>query len=137
MFYMEKTIFEKIIDREIPADIVYEDDICIAFLDIAPVKKGHVLLVSKHPYPWIHEVPDEILSRIMLTGNHIINVMRKVLPADFVQVGIVGTEVPHFHIHLIPRKLTDSVETSHHRPLESYVSIGEKNDIMNTIKNSL
>ena len=57
-----KTIFEKIIDREIPADIIYEDDNSLAFLDINPVTKGHTLLISKDPYPWMTDVPDELVS---------------------------------------------------------------------------
>jgi histidine triad (HIT) family protein len=131
-----KTIFEKIIDREIPADIVYEDDICIAMLDIAPVKKGHVLVCSKKPYPWIEDVPDNELSHIMLVVKKLIQDMKTNLERDYVQVGVVGTEVPHFHVHLIPHLLTDKVETSHHRPIDAYVDEAEKKLYVDKIKNS-
>ncbi len=132
-----KTIFEKIIDREIPADIVYEDNVCIAMLDIAPVKKGHVLVCSKKPYPWIEDVPDTELSHIMLVTKKLIKDMKSGLKRDYVQVGVVGTEVPHFHVHLIPHLLTDKVETSHHRPHDAYVNDEEKNIYVDHIKNPL
>ncbi len=134
---MQKTIFEKIIDREIPADIVYEDDICIGFLDISPVKKGHVLLVSKSPFTWIQDVPDAELSHIMIVVKKIIEGMKIGISADYVQVGIVGTEVPHFHIHLIPHMLSDQIETSHTRPVDHYKDNFEKNEYVQKIKNSL
>ncbi len=131
-----KTIFEKIIDREIPADIVYEDDICIAFLDIAPVKKGHVLLVSKSPYPWIQEVPNDELFHMMTIVKRIIYAMKSKLAADYVKVSIVGTEVPHFHIHLIPYLFSDKILNSHTRKNESYEP-GESVDYVQKIKTGL
>lgn len=134
---MEKTIFEKIIDREIPADIVYEDDLCLGFLDISPVKKGHTLLVSKKPYPWVQDVPNEELSHMIMISKKIILGMKKSIHADYVQIGIVGTEVPHFHIHLIPHMKTDKVETSHNRPIDSYKDINEQHLFRDAIKNSL
>lgn len=103
-----KTVFEKIIDREIPADIVYEDDVCIGILDIKPVKPGHTLLISKQVYPWVEEVPPEILSHMMTVAQQIIRNMKS-QGADYVRVSIVGAEVPHFHIHLIPQHFSDHV----------------------------
>lgn len=134
---MEKTLFQKIIDREIPADIVYEDDVCVGFLDIAPVKKGHTLLVSKNPYPWIQDVPDQELSHMMSVSKRIILGMKSSIRADYVQVGVVGTEIPHFHIHLIPHKNDDPVATSHDRPVDSYADTAEQHAFRDAIKNSL
>ncbi len=132
-----KTIFEKIIDREIPADIIYEDDICIVLLDIAPVHHGHSLVVSKYPYPWIDDVPSDQLAHMMQVSQNIIRSMKQGIGADYVQVGIVGTEVPHFHIHLIPRKLTEEVETSHTRKLEAYTDETEKQYFLEKLKSYL
>ncbi len=101
---MQKTIFEKIIDREIPADIVYEDDICIGILDINPIAPGHTLLISKKPYRWIQDVPREDLHHIMDKVQDIIHEMKS-KGADYVKVTIEGIDVPHFHIHLIPQQL--------------------------------
>lgn len=134
---MEKTLFQKIIDREIPADIVYEDDVCVGFLDISPVKKGHTLLVSKNPYPWVQDVPDEELSHMIIVSKKIIFGMKESIHADYVQVEIVGTEIPHFHIHLIPHKNTDPVATSHNRPIDSYKDTEEQRSFRDAIKNSL
>ena len=140
MIYLShmKTIFEKIIDREIPADIVYEDDTCMAFLDIAPVRKGHTLLVSKKPYPWVDDVPADEIGYIMTIAQKLIKNMKGGLGIDFVQLEIVGTEVPHFHIHLIPHKLgVGEVEDSHHRPVDQYESPEEKQYYIDQLKKPL
>lgn len=98
----EKTIFQKIIDREIPANIVYEDDTCIAFLDINPVAKGHTLLVTKHPYSWMQDTPDEIVGSVFVKAKQIMLALQSAFVCDFVEVLVEGKDVPHFHIHLIP-----------------------------------
>jgi histidine triad (HIT) family protein len=122
----KKPYLKKLFDREIPADIIYEDDICMAFLDLFPVKKGHTLLISKKPYPWIQDVPVQELSHIMGIAQDIIKTMKIKIHADYVQLGVVGTEIPHFHIHLIPHLLSDRVETSHDRPVDSYKDDAER-----------
>lgn len=131
-----KTIFEKIIDGEIPATKVYEDEKFLAFLDIHPVSKGHTLLVPKTAYTWIHEVPDELIGEIFIKTKEIINAMRKGVPCDYVQVGVVGNEVPHFHIHLIPRFLNEEVHMSS-RPEIPYVDQNEASEYAEKIKSSL
>lgn len=105
---MEDTIFTKIIQREIPATIVYENDTAIAFLDIHPVSKGHTLLVSKTPYRWIDDMPDDELASLIVTTKSLMKRMKTNLPCDYVQLSVVGEEVPHVHIHLIPRMHEDS-----------------------------
>lgn len=104
---MSDSIFQKIIKKEVPANIIYEDENFLCFLDIAPVKKGHLLLITKTPYRWMQDVPDNILSEIFILTKKIMSHMIKNLNCDFVQIGIVGKDVPHFHIHLIPRSLTN------------------------------
>ncbi len=111
---MNDTIFGKIIRKEIPATIVYEDDQFLAFLDINPVRKGHTLLIPKERYTWIHEAPDDLISDIFVKAKELINIMREGLPCDYVQLGVVGNEVPHFHIHLIPRMLSESALLTNH-----------------------
>lgn len=103
----EKTIFQKIIDREIPATIIYEDDACIAFLDIHPVTLGHTLVVTKHPYPWMTDVPDTELAHAFILAKKIMVSMKENIPCDFVIQSVVGDEVPHFHIHLIPQNTNE------------------------------
>ncbi len=134
-----KTIFEKIIDREIPADIVYEDATCIAFLDISPVTKGHTLLVSKQPHPWMIDAPDETVGHMFIVAKKLMTAIRSGIQCDYVQVGVIGKDVPHFHIHLIPRYITPShddvpPEMRHHEP---YENTEEKNEYIAKIKNAL
>lgn len=135
----EKTTFEKIIAREIPADIVYEDDISLAFLDINPVTKGHTLLISKLPYQWMTDVPDELVAKLFIKAKHIMLAMKERLGCDFVHVGVVGTDVPHFHIHLIPKFIKEDKshvppDMRHHEP---YTDDAEKQEYINKIKSAL
>lgn len=129
-----KTIFEKIIDREIPADIIYEDDISIAFLDINPVRKGHMLVISKFPYPWVTDVPEELIGKLFIRAQKIAKSMKKALKCDLIQIVVDGKEVPHFHIHLIPRLVTDSGTDFSHT---SYETDSEKQNFIDIIKSSL
>lgn len=105
---MPETIFSKIIKREIPATIVYEDATSLAFLDIHPHTKGHTLLVPKIPYGRIQDVPETVLGELMITGQKILKAMMKGIPCDYVQLEVIGKDIPdHFHIQLIPRMNTD------------------------------
>lgn len=103
------TVFGKIIRGEIPATKVYEDDKCLAFMDINPVSKGHLLLVPKEHYVWMQDVPDELLSYIFIKSKELIKAMKSSLVCDYVQLSVVGKDIPHFHIHLIPRTLNDDL----------------------------
>lgn len=133
-FYMEETIFSKIIRREIPATIVYEDDHFIALLDINPVQKGHTLLVSKEPYVWMEDVPDAVLSEAFIVAKKIMQALKKSLGCDYVQVIVEGIQVPHFHIHLVPGMKAIENATWHH---VSYVDDVEKNLYADKIKSAL
>jgi len=104
-----KTIFGKIIRGEIPATKVYEDDLCLAFLDINPISKGHTLLIPKEPYVWMQDVPDELLSALCIQAKKLMKAMIAGLTCDYVQVTVVGKDVPHFHIHLIPQMRADDI----------------------------
>jgi histidine triad (HIT) family protein len=135
---MEKTIFEKIRDQEIPRPLLYKDTTCFAFFDIAPIKKGHTLLCSSRPYPWIDQVPTEELGHMMGIAQHIITSMKSSLGADYVKVIVVGTEVPHFHIHLIPYVFDHAAEESRsERIVEAYENTEEEQQLFAAIKSSL
>ncbi len=99
---MNDTIFGKIIRKEIPATIIYEDEQFLAFLDINPVAKGHILLIPKDQYAWMQDAPDELIAAIFIKAKELMVVLKKALHADYIKLSIVGNEVPHFHIHLIP-----------------------------------
>ncbi len=129
-----KTVFEKIIDGEIPATKVYEDDTCVAFMDISPQTKGHLLLVPKEKVGRIQFVPDDLLTYLVLKSKELIISMIAGLQCDYVQVEIVGIGVPdHFHIHLIPRMNEEHIPESEHKKYEE----GEMAEIAEKIKSSL
>ena len=110
---MNDTVFGKIIRKEIPATIVYENPFSLAFMDINPAAKGHVILIPKEQYRWIEDLPDDDIASIFITAKKLIEAMKKAYGCDLVEVHIVGEEVPHAHIHLIPRMMGDDLHGPH------------------------
>lgn len=104
---MEDTVFTKIIRREIPATIVHEDDNTIAILDIHPKAPGHTLVIPKKVYAWFVDMPDDELAALFVVVKKVALMQKEKHAADFVHLSVVGTDVPHVHIHVIPRKLAD------------------------------
>lgn len=104
-------IFCKIVLGEIPSAKIYEDDKVSAFLDINPVSKGHTLLISKEHYPTIAETPDETVSYVFLKARDLMTHLKKAMNSDFVALSVVGVDVSHFHVHLIPRRFDDGLKT--------------------------
>lgn len=96
------TIFQKIIDREIPAHIIYEDDLTLAFLDIYPAVPGHTLVIPKNPTEFVWDLEAKDYQALMATAKKLALHLRELLPEQYVHMSIVGTDVPHAHIHLIP-----------------------------------
>jgi histidine triad (HIT) family protein len=125
-------IFCKIIAGEIPAVKVYEDEKCLAFLDINPVTFGHVLLIPKEHFVSMVETPDELISYLYVKTKELMPRVQKALLADYVSLSVVGTEVPHFHIHIIPRRFDDGL--AHFWPTKKYVNEGEIAEIAERIK---
>ncbi len=113
-----KTVFERIIGGEIPTTKVYEDEKFLAFIDIAPVYYGHTLLIPKERFVWMQDAPDTLIGDIFVKAKELMIAMKSGIPCDYVQVGVVGDEVPHFHIHLIPRhhNAKDSGRKSYESP---------------------
>jgi len=99
---MSKTIFSKIIDREIPGYIVAEDDRFIAFLDINPLSIGHTLVVPKKEIDYFFDVDDSTLSALMLFAKRVSAAIKKSVNCKRVGVVVIGFEVPHAHLHLVP-----------------------------------
>lgn len=96
------TIFSKIISREIPGHIVAEDDRFIAFLDIMPLVVGHVLVVPKKETDYIFDIDDNSLAAITVFAKKVAHAIKKVVPCKRIGVAVIGLEVPHAHIHLVP-----------------------------------
>lgn len=103
----EKTIFEKIVDREIPARIVYEDDAHLAFLDVQPFEKGHVLVIPKKAYVTVWEMPENeylaLQAVVHKIATHVHSVFGGGLNIHNNNLKIAHQEVPHVHFHVFPR----------------------------------
>jgi len=96
------TIFSKIISGEIPCYKIAEDERFFAFLDINPLSKGHTLVVPKQEVDYIFNLDDELLSGMILFAKKVALAIEKSVPCVRVGVAVIGLEVPHAHIHLIP-----------------------------------
>lgn len=102
---MDSCIFCKIVNKEIPDQVTYEDDKFVGFLDIKPIEKGHTLLIPKEHIAWMQDAPDSLISEIFITVKKLMEKMITEIPCDYVEVKVMGVDVPHFHVHLIPRKI--------------------------------
>ena len=96
------SIFSKIIAGEIPSYKVAEDEHNFAFLDINPIAKGHVLVVPKHETDYLFDLDDALLSSLTVFSKRVAKAIEKSVPCLRIGVAVVGLEVPHAHIHLIP-----------------------------------
>ncbi len=96
---MTDCIFCKIINKEIPSYFFYEDSNFFAFLDVRPLNPGHTLIIPKKHYRWVWDIEEEY-SQVV---NKIANALKKSMETDYVQSIVMGDEVAHAHIHLIPR----------------------------------
>ena len=97
-----KTIFSKIIAGEIPCYKVAEDDRFFAFLDISPLSKGHTLVIPKQEVDYIFDLPETDLADMMLFAKRVAAALQKTVDCKRIGVAVIGLEVPHAHIHLIP-----------------------------------
>lgn len=96
------TIFSKIAAGEIPSYKVAEDDRYFAFLDINPVAEGHTLVIPKHEEDYIFNLPDDEYAGLQLFAKRVAEALRKAVPCKRIGVAVMGLEVPHAHIHLVP-----------------------------------
>jgi len=108
-------IFCKIVNGEIPCSKVYEDEKILAFLDISPVNKGHTLVVPKKHYKTLLDMPDNLLADLIKVTKKISKAVIKAARTDGFNIGqnngkTAGQLVPHFHLHIIPRKEDDGLK---------------------------
>lgn len=96
------SIFKKIIEKKIPAYIVAEDKSFLAFLDINPLVKGHVLVIPKHEIDYIFDMENEVLGEMIVFSKTIAKAIKAAFPCKKIGIAVIGLEVPHAHIHLIP-----------------------------------
>lgn len=101
-------IFCKIAKDEVPSQKAHhEDGDILSFLDIQPVKPGHTLVIPAQHYRWFYELPDNLSDKLFRTAKQIAKSLKEEYHADYVRLSIVGKDVPHVHIHLIPHKFSD------------------------------
>ncbi len=103
------SIFTKIINKEVPAYIVAEDDNFIAFLDVFPIKYGHTLVVPKKEVDYIFDLDADTYTGLMLFTQKVATAVKKAVPCKKVGVAVIGLEVPHTHIHLVPMEVVSDM----------------------------
>lgn len=103
------SIFTKIINREILGYIVAENEDFIAFLDVFPLAKGHTLVVPKKEVDYIFDLEDDLLSRLHLFARQVALKVEKAVPCKRIGVAVIGLEVPHTHIHLLPLQSVEDI----------------------------
>lgn len=99
-----KSIFSKIVDREIPAHIVAEDERFLAFLDINPLAVGHTLVIPKKEVDYFFDLDDELLKEMMVFAKRVAAAIKKATNCKRVGVAVIGFEVNHAHVHLVPMR---------------------------------
>lgn len=128
-----ESIFSKIIKREIPAYIINETDDFIAFLDVFPLAKGHVLVVPKKQVDYIFDLEPHLYSGLWTFANKIAHQVEQAMPCKRIGIAVIGLEVPHAHIHLLPLQTVEDINFS--RP-KLKLSNEEMQEIAFKIKNN-
>ena len=103
------SIFSKIIAGDIPCHKVAESESCFAFMDIAPLAKGHVLVVPKVEVDRYFDLDDKVLSELSVFSKRIARAIEEAIPCKRVGVAVIGLEVPHAHVHLIPLNSVEDI----------------------------
>jgi len=99
---MQESIFTKIVNGEIPSFKIAETDNFLAFLDVMPLRKGHTLVIPKKQVDYIYDLDDNILSELFVFSKKVAKKIEAKISCKRIGVSVIGLEVPHAHIHLIP-----------------------------------
>ena len=106
------TIFSRIVSKEIPCFSVHENDEFLAFLDVNPLVKGHTLVIPKMEVDYIFDLDDAVLQRMIVFSKDVARKLKDTFPCKKIGISVVGLEVPHAHIHLIPINSIDDMNFS-------------------------
>lgn len=128
-------IFCKIVKGTIPAEKIHEDEVSLSFLDINPVNEGHLLIIPKAHYENMAITPDHLIENLFKKAKTLLPSLQKATGADFVALTVVGTDVPHFHIHLIPRFHKDGL--AGFWPAKKYGSAERMKEVADSIRASV
>lgn len=102
------SLFTKIVQGEIPCHKIAESDDFLAFLDIFPLQKGHTLVIPKKEVDHFFDLEENLLSRIMVFAQKVAKAIQATIPCERIGIAVIGLEVPHAHVHLIPiNKMND------------------------------
>ena len=104
------SIFTQIIDRQIPGHFLWEDDLCIAILTIMPIKEGHAMVIPKQEVNHWDDVPEDTARHLMSVCQKVAKAVKAVVPCRRIGLSIIGIEVPHTHIHLMPMDTTADMD---------------------------
>ncbi|TWG93314.1 histidine triad (HIT) family protein [Mesorhizobium sp. J18] len=108
-FHNHRCVFCAIASREVEAGIVHEDDGIVAFLDVHPIRPGHIQIIPREHYRWFDELPPELASHILLTGQRLARILKEIYEVERVGFLFTGGDVPHAHAHLVPLVAKDDI----------------------------
>lgn len=123
------SIFTKIINGELPSYKIAEDDKCYAFLDISPLAEGHTLVVPKQEVDYIFDIDDELYTHLHLFAKKVAKAIKQAVPCEKVGMAVIGLDVRHAHIHLVPLKTVGDLNFAKKKlslPAEQMKAIAEK-----------
>ena len=103
----QNCIFCKIASGEVPTKFIYEDEHTVAFPDIHPKAPGHTILIPRKHYRWFIDMPDGESDMLFRAAKNVAKKLKDEHKSDYVRLGMVGKDVPHVHIHLIPQRMED------------------------------
>jgi len=125
------SVFSRIIAGEIPCYKIAEDEHYFAFLDISPLAKGHTLVVPKNETDYLFDINSEEYAGLWLFAKKVAHALKKAIPCKRIGVAVIGLEVPHAHIHLVPMQTMNDINFSNPK---LQIDKGEMNEIMLKIK---
>lgn len=127
------TIFTKIVNREIPAYIIHEDENHLAFLDVNPIKFGHTLVIPKLETDYIFDLDSESFHALFAFSREVAILLKNVIPCKKIGVTVIGLEVPHAHIHLVPINSLNDMNFANEK---LKLNADEAEDLVKKIKNN-
>jgi len=121
------SIFSKIVAGEIPAYKIAENEKFLAFLDAFPIAKGHLLVIPKEETDYLFDLSDDLYSELLLFAKSLVPALEKAIPCKRIGMSVIGLEVPHVHIHLIPLNSMKDADFSNKIQLskEEFLEISE------------
>lgn len=122
------TVFSRIVKGEIPCYKIAENDQFFAFLDISPMVKGHTLVIPKREVDYIFGLEDSEIAEMMVFAKSVASAIEKAMPCKRIAVAVLGLQVPHAHIHLVPIQSENDLDFKHHLQLteEEFKEVQDK-----------